>query len=138
MNAIQSFENRIWHRRALKRAIRSAYIIWAKSYPAWENAYFDESFVLGEALSVLSRFIDGEPGVGASELVQAWAAQMRQSPQRRKQQSTELAPAARDFLHLLEGEYEYQRNRRQRSLWYKLLYKSEPATGRHAPYATGR
>lgn len=138
MNAIQSFENRIWHRRALKRAIRSAYTIWAKSYPQWENACFDKSFVLGKALPILSRFIDGEPGVGATDLVHAWAAQLRRSPLRLKLLSMELAPVARDFLRLVEGEYEYQEKRRQRSLWYKLWHNAAPATERRAPYATSR
>lgn len=139
MNAIQSFENRIWQKRAVQRAVESTYIIWSKSDSTWQHAFFDKSFVQGEAMPVLSRFIDGEvdgePSVGVTDLVQSWMAQFSPNPQRRQQLSAELAPVARDFLRILEGEFEYQRSRRQRSIWYKLWHGAGSVAGQPAPYA---
>jgi hypothetical protein len=133
MNAIQSFENSIWHNRALNRAVRSTYVSWSQSYPTGESALLDGAFVQGELMPFLSRFVDGEPGIGTTELVRAWAAHLRIPEQSRAQWCMELAPAVRDFLRIFDGEFDYQRSRRQRSLWYKLWHPVPSTAGHSSP-----
>lgn len=137
MNALQSFENRLWHTRALNRALRSTYIIWAKSHPAWEDALFDKSFVQHEVKPILRRFVNGESGISATELVQTWMEHLRLTPQRRQVWSGELAPVARDFLRILQSEFEYECQRRQRSLWFKLWHGAGSRNGEPAPVISG-
>ena len=137
MNAIKTFENRIGRNRAFDRAVRSTHIIWSKSYPAWADALFDESFVQGELKSMLRRFVNGESGVSVADLVQAWVEHLRLNEQRRQGWSERLTPAARDFLWVLQGEFEYECQRRERSLWFKLWHGADSAHGRSVPAVYG-
>ena len=137
MNAIQTFENRIRRNRILNRAVRSTYIIWAKGYPAWEGALADRSFVQSEVMPIAQRFVNGEPGACTNELVAVWAAQLPQNQQRHGQWHAELLPVARDFLRILQGEFDYECQRSQRSLWYKLWYGAKSTSRQPVPVAVG-
>jgi hypothetical protein len=93
-----------YRRRALRRAAQRAHAAFARQYPEWQAALFDEHFVARRVLPLLERRPPGALPTSAA-LAHAWAAQFgRPGAARRRIQAARLMPAAAWFLEALERE----------------------------------
>ena len=91
-------------RRALRRATVSAHVKFAKRYPEYTAALFDEYFLANRAADLLERYITSENPPKSVELASAWAEQIYMSEATKKRLVSELASVASDFLLMFETE----------------------------------
>ena len=87
----------------LARAVYSAHRLWAKRYPEWHAAFFDEHFLRTRVLQLLAT----KASITPQELAQAWVAQFYDGIRREPQLVAELTPIAADFLYFVAGELHY-------------------------------
>ncbi len=80
-----------------RRAVARAYLSWAKRYPGWAAAFFDEHF-LAQQLYALGA---GDELPLATTLAEAWSKQFHLSQARAATLVSELTPVAADFLCLV-------------------------------------
>lgn len=104
--------------KPIDRAVYSAHRLWAKRYPEWEAAFFDEHFLRTRVLQLLGE----KPTITPMELAQAWIAQFYGVVRREQQLLTELTPVAADFLYFVASELRYfeaeaQRPTARQRLW---------------------
>ena len=105
--------------RITAQAVVSAYTIWAKRYPEWEAAFFDEHFLHAH---VMPRFSAGE-FPSAATLAEAWVIQMGASSDQMAALIAELTPVAADFLYVVQSErcYVDEKVRQQWEWAYRLV-----------------
>ncbi len=96
---VQSYE-----RRTLRRAVRQAYSTFARHYPNWVAALFDEHFVLTHLLPMLQRANDAGDKVTPAQVAELWARQVSMLPSLRQKHSARMVPAATHFLCLVADE----------------------------------
>jgi hypothetical protein len=96
--------------KSIQQAVYSAHRLWAKRYPQWEAAFFDEHFLRTRVLPLLRERTTMTP----RELAQAWTAQFYRGVQRESKLLVELTPVAADFLYFVEGELRYFEEEAQR------------------------
>ncbi len=89
--------------KPLVRALYSAHRLWAKRYPEWEAAFFDEHFLRTRALPLLRE----QATITPSALAQAWIAQFHAGLRLEQQLINALTPVAADFLYFVAGELRY-------------------------------
>ncbi len=110
------------------QALYSAHRLWAKRYPQWAAAFFDEHFLRTRFLPLL----DQQATVTPTALAQAWVAQFYGAVRLEQQLVTELTPVAADFLHFLAGELRYfEEEARQPSAVSRLWLWLRGSTQRH-------
>ena len=91
-------------RRALRKATTNALMKFAKRYPEYAAALFDEHFLANRAADLLGRYISSENPPKSVELAEKWAAQVHMGEGTRAAVVSKLTPAASDFLYMLENE----------------------------------
>ena len=96
--------------KPIKQAVASAHRLWAKRYPQWEAAFFDEHFLHIRVLPLLCEKATMTP----RELAQVWTAQFYRGVQREGELLAELTPIAADFLYFVAGELRYFEEEAQR------------------------
>jgi hypothetical protein len=90
---VQSYE-----RRTLRRAVRQAYTIFARQYPNWVAALFDEHFVNTHLLPILQRAADAGDKVTPMQVAELWVRQVSILPTLRQKHIARVMPAATHFL----------------------------------------
>lgn len=93
--------NRDYQHRTLRRAIRRAYVEFARQYPQWVAALFDDHFVMTHLLPMLEAAAASGIPVTAQAVAARWAAQISLLPSSRQQHSARILPAATRFLCLV-------------------------------------
>lgn len=103
--------------KPMQRAIYSAHRLWAKRYPQWEAAFFDEHFLRTRVLPLLCE----QATITPSALAQAWIAQFHDGIRLERQLIGELTPVAADFLYFVAGELRYfEEQARPPLAWQRL------------------
>ena len=86
-------------------AVKRAYANFARTYPDWTAAYFDECFLIRQMASLLKRYPRMSQGSMALILATEWSRQFRWADQfKRRRLVNEAAAIANDFLRLLDAE----------------------------------
>lgn len=111
--------------RVTVRAVESAYAIWAKRYPEWEAAFFDEHFL---HTHVMPRFSAGEFPTAAT-LAEAWVIQMGAASEQAAELMAALIPAAADFLYVVASERHYVEEKSARQ-WQSARWVARLLTGK--------
>ena len=93
-----------YQRRTLRRAVRHAYINFARTYPNWVATLFDEHFVLTHLLPMLQNAADAGNKVTPQQVAEAWARQVSMLPSLRQKHSARMTPAATHFLCMVADE----------------------------------
>ena len=105
----------------LARAVYSAHRLWAKRYPEWHAAFFDEHFLRTRVLQLLAT----KASITPQELAQAWVAQFYDGIRREPQLVADLTPIAADFLYFVAGELHYFAEEAKRpSAWQRAWLHS--------------
>lgn len=104
--------------KPIHRAVYSAHRLWAKRYPEWEAAFFDEHFLRTRVLQLLSE----KRTITPTELAQAWVAQFYGVVRREPQLVAELTPVAADFLYFVDSELRYFEAEAQRPTLIQRLW----------------
>jgi hypothetical protein len=89
---------------AFQIALTRAYTTFARTYPQWAAACFDEQFLRGTAGPLLARCLERENPLLPADLAAAWLDQMGWPEERRALRSPELIKVAAEFLRWLEAE----------------------------------
>jgi len=105
--------------KPIDRAVYSAHRLWAKRYPEWEAAFFDEHFLRTRVLQLLSE----KRTIIPTELAQAWVAQFYGVVRREQQLVAELTPVAADFLYFVESELRFFEAEAQRPTLLQRLWR---------------
>jgi len=106
-------------RRPIKQAIYSAHRLWAKRYPEWEAAFFDEHFLRTHVLPLFGEEVE----ISAERLAQAWVAQFHNGVHGEQKLIRELTPIAADFLYFVTGELRYfQQKAQQPSILQRIVW----------------
>lgn len=87
-----------YQRRTLRRAVRHAYTHFARTYPNWVAALFDEHFVNVHVLPLLHRAAEAGEKVTPTEIADLWARQVSLMPSLRQKHMARIMPAAIHFL----------------------------------------
>ena len=90
-----------YQRRTLRRAVRHAYAHFARIYPNWVAALFDEHFVNARVLPRLHRAAEAGEKVTPVEIADLWARQVSLMPTLRQEHTARIMPAATHFLHMV-------------------------------------
>lgn len=90
-----------YQRRTLRRVVRQAYAHFARKYPNWVAALFDEHFVNNHLLPLLHTSIERGDKIQAWQVAELWANQISLLPSQRQQHRAAIMPAATRFLCLL-------------------------------------
>ncbi len=115
-------------RQPINRATYSAYRLWAKRYPQWAAAFFDEQFLRVRVLPLLR----AEGMITPTALAQTWVAQFHNGIYREQELVAELTPVAADFLYFVAGELRYfEREASRPSALRRLWSWVQGATQRH-------
>jgi hypothetical protein len=93
-----------YQRRTLRRAVRQAYFNFARRYPNWVAALFDEHFVNVHLLPMLQRAADAGNKVTPLQVATMWARQVSTLPSLRQQYIARMIPAATHFLCMVADE----------------------------------
>jgi hypothetical protein len=93
-----------YQRRTLRRAVRQAYFNFARRYPQWVAALFDEHFVRIHLLPLLQRAADSGDKVTPGQVATMWARQVSMLPRLRQQHTARMVPAATHFLCMVADE----------------------------------
>lgn len=96
---VQSYE-----RRVLRRAVRQAYLRFARSYPNWVASLFDAHFVDVHLLPLLQRAAQTGDKVTPMQVAEAWARQVSILPSLRQRHIVRVLPAATCFLSMVADE----------------------------------
>ena len=91
-------------RWALRRATVNAHAKFAKRYPQYAAALFDEHFLASRAADLLERYITSDDPPKSVELAGAWAEQIHMREGTKAALVSELTPVASNFLFLFEAE----------------------------------
>lgn len=91
-------------RRALRRATVNAHAKFAKRYPQYAAALFDEHFLANRAAGLLERYISSDDPLRSVELARAWADQIHMRKGTKAALVSELTPVASNFLFIFETE----------------------------------
>ena len=91
-------------RRTLRRATVNAHAKFAKRYPEYAAALFDEHFLANRAADLLERYITSDDPPRSVELARAWADQIQMSKGTKAALVSELTPVASSFLYMFETE----------------------------------
>ena len=90
-----------YQRRTLRRAAQQAYLEFARKYPNWVAALFDEHFVDNHLLPLLHNSAEQGEKVGARQVADLWVRQVCLLPSQRQKYSAAILPAATHFLCML-------------------------------------
>jgi hypothetical protein len=93
-----------YQRRNLRRAVRQAYFTFARHYPNWVAALFDEHFVITHVLPTLQRAADAGNTVTPLQVAELWARQVSMLPSLRQKHCARMIPAATHFLCMVADE----------------------------------
>ncbi len=93
-----------YQRRTLRRAVRQAYSEFARRYPNWVAALFDEHFVNTHLLPLLQSAAETGDKVTARQVADRWVRQISLLPSLRQKHSAAILPVATHFLCLLADE----------------------------------
>ena len=89
--------------RALRQAVVRAATHFARQYPHWVAALFDQHFLTQRAMPLFERYLQPTAPPTAAELAAAWFAQFR-FVDARMHYLADAVPVAADFLQYLEAE----------------------------------
>lgn len=93
-----------YQRRTLRRAVRQAYLTFARTYPNWVAALFDEHFVNTHLLPHLQRAANRGEKVTPAQVAELWARQVSMLPTLRQKHMARIIPAATHFLCMVADE----------------------------------
>lgn len=93
-----------YQRRTLRRAVRHAYAKFARRYPNWVAALFDEHFVNTHLLPLLQDAAQRGDKVSAGQVADQWVRQISLLPAQRQKHRAAILPVATHFLCLLADE----------------------------------
>lgn len=93
-----------YQRRALRRAVRQAYITFAYRYPEWVAELFDAHFINTHLMPMLLRAADAGEKVSPLQVAELWARQVSMLPSLRQQHIARMIPAATHFLCMVADE----------------------------------
>ncbi len=93
-----------YQRRAMRRAVRQAYVAFARQYPNWVAALFDEHFVITHLMPVLQRAAEADQQVTPAQVAELWVRQVSILPSIRQKHSARVLPAATHFLCMVADE----------------------------------
>ena len=93
-----------YQQRTLRRAMRQAYKSFARNYPNWVAALFDEHFVIVHVLPLLHRAAATGEKVTPWQVAELWARQVSILPSLRQKHITRIIPAATHFLCMVADE----------------------------------
>jgi hypothetical protein len=90
-----------YQKRTLRWAVRKAYRSFARQYPHWVAALFDEYFVLTHVLPRLQQAVQTGDKVTPIQIADLWAKQVSMLPTLRQQQMARIVPATIHFLGMV-------------------------------------
>jgi hypothetical protein len=93
-----------YQRRTLRRAVRHAFSTFARTYPNWVAALFDEHFVQFHLLPLLQRAAEAGEKVTPAQVAEIWARQVSMLPSLREKHIARIMPAATHFLCMVADE----------------------------------
>jgi hypothetical protein len=93
-----------YQRRTLRRAVRQAYLTFARTYPNWVAALFDAHFVDTHLLPLLQRAAEAGVKVTPLQVAEVWARQVSMLPSLRQKHTARMIPAATHFLCMVADE----------------------------------
>lgn len=93
-----------YQRRTLRRAVRQAYVNFARRYPNWVATLFDEHFVNAHLMPLLQRAANAGEKVTPAQVAELWAKQVSMLPSLRQQHTARMIPAATHFLCMVADE----------------------------------
>lgn len=93
-----------YQRRTLRRAVRHAYGVFARTYPNWVAALFDEHFVNTRLLPLLHQAAQAGAKVTPTQVAELWVRQVSIFPTLRQKHSARIIPAATHFLCMVGDE----------------------------------
>ena len=94
---------------AQRRVVRRAYLKFAREYPHWAAALFDEHFLDHGAQPIIRALFEGSDSPSPAALAAAWAEQVWSSPRTRRDLIAELTPIAAEFLRRVSSKLRSQR-----------------------------
>jgi hypothetical protein len=93
-----------YQRRTLRRAVRAAYVTFARTYPNWVAALFDEHFIHTHMLPALHHAAERGETVTARQIADLWVRQVSILPTLRQKHSARVIPVATHFLCMVADE----------------------------------
>ena len=93
-----------YQRRTLRRAVRRAYLTFARTYPNWVATLFDEHFINTHLLPLLHNAAHGGDKVTARQVAELWARQVSMLPSLRQKHIARIVPVATHFLCMVADE----------------------------------
>jgi hypothetical protein len=101
----QNKRGRMYQTRPLNQAVTHAYVRFAKQYPEWTAALFDEYFLTHQAIPLLTHIAKDSNPLDSIELAKAWSEQLTWfNEEHRQSLIAELIPVAGSFLHTFKEE----------------------------------
>lgn len=93
-----------YQRHTVRQATIQAYRTFARQYPQWVAALFDEHFVLTHLLPLLQKVSSTGEKVTPLQVTQLWARQITVLPSMRQKHMVKMMPAATAFLYMVADE----------------------------------
>jgi len=93
-----------YQRRTLRRGVHEAYLTFARTYPNWVAALFDEHFINTHLLPQLHNATQGGDKVTARQVAELWARQVSMLPSLRQKHIARVVPVAAHFLCMVADE----------------------------------
>jgi hypothetical protein len=93
-----------YQRRTLQRAVRQAYVTFARTYPNWVASLFDEHFATVHLLPLMQRSAEMGDKVTATQVAELWARQVSMLPGQRQKHSARVLSIATHFLCMVADE----------------------------------
>jgi hypothetical protein len=93
-----------YQRRTLRWALRQAHVAFARRYPEWVAALFDEYFINAHVLPMMVRAAETNAKVTPVQVADAWARQVSFLPTSRQKHTARVIPIATHFLCMVADE----------------------------------
>jgi hypothetical protein len=93
-----------YQRRTLRRAVRQAYVTFARTYPNWVASLFDAHFINMHLLPLLHSAAESGDKVTARQIAELWARQVSLLPSLRQKHTARVVPIATHFLWMVANE----------------------------------
>jgi hypothetical protein len=102
---VQNYRGRAYKARPFNQALTHTYASFAKQYPEWVAALFDEYFLTHQAMPLLTRVGKNGERLDPLELASAWSEQLMWfHEQHRQNLIADLIPVTASFLRTFEVE----------------------------------